>query len=125
MDNVRVMNEVLALQDTYPVEYSLDEGLVTVKQIQFPTGWQPRSGHILYELSEVYPRTPPWVYIPSRHTYQDGGTPHRLTCDKPGYHKWCLERLDWNPSRHTLVTMTKLLLASMEQPSSSNPFKQV
>jgi len=122
MDTVRVMNEILALQETYPVQYDLDAGQVVVKGIEFPNGWQPRQGHVLYEVSDVYPRTPPWVYIPSEVTYQHGSTPHRLASNKQGYRKWCLESLDWNPARHTLVTMTKLLLASMEHPEQDNPF---
>lgn len=123
MDRKRVMNEILALQEKFPVEYKLDEGVVQVKQVRYPDGWTPQNGHILYELSEVYPRSPPWVYIPEQLSY-DGRSSHKLRSDKSGYSKWCIDSLDWNPERHTLVTMTKLLLASMERPNADNPYHQ-
>lgn len=116
------MNEILALQEKFPVEYDLEAGVVTVKQVRYPEGWQPQTGHILYELSDVYPRTPPWVYIPKDVRYTEGRATHKLRSDKSGYSKWCIDGLDWNPQRHTLVTMTKLILASMEEPSKSNPY---
>jgi hypothetical protein len=118
------MEELLALQDKYTVQYDLEERWVELKAVQFPEGWQPRRGPVGFKLSSWHPTQQPKVYIPDGLRYYDCVPRHVVKTKQTGWNRWCIHELDWDEERHTLVTMLRLLLSSMDQPDTANPFTE-
>jgi len=118
------MEELLALQDKYTVQYDLEERWVELKAVQFPEGWQPRRGPVGFKLSSWHPTQQPKVYIPDGLRYYDCVPTHVVKTKQTGWNRWCIHELDWDEDRHTLVTMLRLLLSSMDQPDTANPFTE-
>jgi len=123
MDKGRVLEEIQRIQEKYPVEYDLDDRWVLIHDVQYPEGWSSEEAGVLFKLSKNYPKSQPKAFIPERIQFS-GKVTHRLTLSGPsGWHRWCIHRLNWEPKRHTLVTVLRLLLASLEDPAARNPFQ--
>lgn len=125
MDRKRLMTEVMALQKVIPVRYDLKNKtpLVKLEQINYPEGWHPGEGEILYEIPRTYPRRHPTVYIPDRMRYRGSRPEHMSTKSSTRFgsrwSKWCIVNLDWDQERHTLATMTKLMVQSLKKPNGA------
>lgn len=121
MDVQRVRDEVQSLRDEgFPVQYN-EPAIVYVK-VPFPEGWDVDADWILFKLGPNYPRTPPDPHIQEHRQYADGKVTHRIRLGGP-WDQWCIHEFDWNPERHSLLTMVQLLVASLNRPTKPNPFK--
>lgn len=125
MDRARVLNEVAALSDAgASVAYDLDVGGVWLAEFAFPAGWAPGAGAVRFDLPPSYPKTQPKVFIEERMRFHGGRpmTMHRTGPD--GWSRYCIHDLsNWDPARHTLVTMIRLLTESLNDPTSANPVR--
>lgn len=125
MDRARVLNEIAPLADICEsLEYDLDKGEVKLHGFEFPEGWTPSEGTIWFDLPETYPKSQPKVYIPERMRFK-GGRPMTMLRQGPsGWSKYCIHELgDWEPKRHTLVTLTRMIVTSLNDPNTSNPVR--
>jgi hypothetical protein len=108
-----------------------DELVVLIKHLRFPEGWEnddgTRFGDVLFDLSTMYPRKQPKVYVSDDMLYE-GSSPHVLyapTRGPPGFTKYCIHKLaQWDPDEHSLITMFNLLEVSLEHPhAEDNPLQ--
>lgn len=123
-DRERAMEELLALQEKYDVAYDFEERWVEVQRVRFPTGWKPQTGSVGFQLSSWHPKSQPKVLIPDTLRYYDCVPGHVVKSRRDGWNRWCIHQLEWDEDRHTLVTMLRLLLSSMDHPDKANPFEQ-
>lgn len=121
-DQERAMDELLALREKYGVEYDLKQRWVVVHGVRYPSGWQPQTGKVGFKLSSWHPRGQPKVFLPDDLRYNGRQPEHLVRSRKAGWKRWCIHELDWDEERHTLVTMLRLLLSSMDRPDDANPF---
>lgn len=119
----------MALQERFPIRYDLKKGLVMIKEIDFPKGWSPKTGSILYKIPKIYPRSQPSAYIPSKARYRGSIPEHMMYkinafSGREEWSKWCINKLDWSPDRHTLVTMTRMMMVSLSHPNKDSVVKK-
>lgn len=124
IDKRRVKIELRALADIcQSISYDLDEGWVLLEGIPFPSGWEPRTGLIRYELPDPYPGSQPKAYLPENMRYQGSRPTIMLGSGPDGWSKHCIHDFsDELDDFHTLVTMTRMIKTSLRQPNSNNPF---
>jgi hypothetical protein len=119
MDEQRVHNEIDELRRDYRVKASLKKGYVMITRFGYPEGWSPRTAPLFYSLPPTYPRRPPDVYLPPDMRFRGRGVEHMLPPNDDGWYKWCVERLDWKPRHHDLITMTELMKRSLSNPNAA------
>jgi hypothetical protein len=97
-----------------------DEGEVRIEKYQFPDGWSPRRGNIVFDLPDDYPQNQPMVYIQGDLRWKDD-RPH--TMYPPKLHgeerlaRYCIHELTWDPQEDTLVSMLDVLEISLQDPT--------
>lgn len=119
-DNARLFEEVQKLKEKWPVTWYREPcNEVEIANLRTPTGWSPARITVIYDLPADYPDTPPEIYLPDEMEYHDeqSGRPHILlrTSRQDCYHM-CLHDHAWDPSKHTLVSMKKLLMEGLNNP---------
>ncbi|WP_222913417.1 hypothetical protein [Natrinema sp. SYSU A 869] len=127
MNEDRIITEARALADLCPaVDFDLTTGEIMLYDFPLPTGWNQDRTRLWFQLPEEYPATQPDAYLPADLRYQDK-KPYVLLFGR-GPDDWaqhCIHELhDWEPRRHTLVTLTRMIATSLSQPNSSNPLEQ-
>ncbi|POG55089.1 hypothetical protein [Haloferax marisrubri] len=129
---VQNLHELIRERQSPVMSYDLQTDLtVTIQFLKFPEGWQnsdgSRFGDVIFDLSPLYPRKQPKVYVSDDMLYE-GQSPHVLyarSSAPPGFTKYCIHRLsEWNPDKHSLTTMFNLLEVSLENPHSKNPLQE-
>jgi hypothetical protein len=126
----RAYEEAEKLGHRYPVRYSESERRVIIERFDYPEGWTPRFAKLRYDLPETYPRDVPTVYVSSSVSYEGGRPEHLMSSIHPSddddreWCKWCIRDyyVNWEPT-DSLVKLTTMMRASLEQPESSNPFE--
>lgn len=132
MKRGRAYEEAEKLGDRYPVRYSEADRRVILERFDYPKGWSPRFAQMRYDLPETYPRDVPTVYVSSRVSYEGQKPQHLLNRVHPSddddneWSKWCIEdhNVGWDPSRDTLLKLTRMMRASLANPYSDNPFEE-
>lgn len=124
-NRARVHNEVRILSEEYRVSFDLDAGEVTLKNVLLPEGWSPRhADRILIDLPDTYPSEIPELYVPSELSYEDSRPHILLSTTKQGYYRFCLHDIEWDPGRHGLASLLRLLMTSFRTPSESVRFPE-
>ncbi len=110
---------------SYVYILSVDDGYksLIVQNFNLPPGYNKDFAKVLLELPDNYPENPPGigsskVYVPSKLKFQ-GRKPkdfHKGCGPTKGFAWWCYEKIDWNPSKDTLITFFELLRAHMTNP---------
>lgn len=121
----RLMTEISTLADLCEaVDYDFTAGQVVLHGYPLPDGWNRETSRIWFDLEETYPAEQPDVYVPEGLRYH-GQRPRIMMKTGPGeWNKYCIHRLhDWEPRRHTLVTLTRMIDTSLENPDSKNPLE--
>lgn len=126
----RVMTEIMNLADLCEgeyceaISYDLDDGTVALKNYQFPGGWQPATSHIVFDLPDTYPNQQPTVYLREELEYHGGRPRIKMATGPDGWSKYCIHRIrDWEPQRHTLATLIRMIDNSLHDPNSTNPLQ--
>jgi hypothetical protein len=124
-NRARVYNEATNLSQEYRVSFDLDTGEVTLKNVLLPEGWSPRHAErILMDIPNSYPSEMPEVYVSSDLSYQ-GSRPHiLLSTRKRGYYRFCLHDVEWQPDKHGLASLLRLLMHSFRNPTESARFAE-
>jgi len=122
MDKTRTLQDIFPLQKRYVVDYDLEERKVVLEDLRFPAGWQPDAGDVLFKLPDDYPKSQPKVYVSGEMRYH-GGRPENMYRSRKGWAKWCIHQLKWDRRRHTLVTVTRMLMTSLSDPNADNPVR--
>lgn len=125
LNRARVYNEVQNLATKYRVKYDLEEGEVVLKNVRLPDGWRPRrADRVLIDIPRTYPAEMPEMYLPSDLSYK-GDRPHiLLPTSKMGYYRFCLHDVEWNPEKHGLASVLRLLMHSLRNPRTSVRFQR-
>ncbi|MDY6771255.1 MAG: E2/UBC family protein [Candidatus Nanohaloarchaea archaeon] len=106
-------------------------GTVWLDGYPFPDGWNADESTILFDLPDTYRSEPPTgVYIPDDLQYK-GGYPmfvHEKSSAGPrGYNELCIHSRDlgehWDPRRHTLITVTRMIDKSLRHPTTGYPWQ--
>lgn len=121
MNENRLAREILSLENQFPVKYNLKDQWYAVG-IEFPSGWDPQRGPILFEVSNTYPQDPPTAYIRDEFTYQGGSPKLKRWCKKSDWSELCIHPT-WDPDNHSTLTWLKLAIKGLENPNSSNPWE--
>lgn len=118
-----LLPEIAALQKKYTVRVNLDDGIVDLVRVRYPSMWSPRYGQIRFEIPPDYNASPPTVHIPAEMEYRGK---RNVVRKKPsqfdGWNRWCARYQGWSPERHTLVTVTREMMASLSDPSKNRLF---
>lgn len=123
MDRKRVMQEIDALQDSYPsVKWSFKKNYVMITKFGYPEGWQPRTAPLFFSLPPNYPRRRPDAYIPPDMRYEGETAWAQHDRNDDGWWKWCIPRMDWKPENHSLATMVEVMKVTLSQPNERNPY---
>lgn len=127
IDKQRTKTEIRALADIcQEITWDLDEGWIELHGIPYPRGWQPRTGAIRFELPDTYPVGQPDAYLPEDMQYKGSRPMIMLRRGPPRWRKHCIHDFadKLNPNYDTLVSMTRLIYRSLQQPNKHNPFKK-
>jgi len=121
----RVYNEATNLSEQYRVSFDLDAGEVVLKNVLLPEGWSPRhADQILIDIPGTYPSEMPEVYVSGNLSY-NGSNPHiLLSTVKRGYYRFCLHDVEWQPDKHGLASLLRLLMHSFRNPTESARFPE-
>jgi len=125
LNESRLKIELESLQNickTIHADFDRKWPLIVLNGFEFPDGWDPSTAAIRYKLSPSYPQKQPKAYIPSKMRYH-GEEPRTTLTKKDGWTMYCIYQLPWDPDRHTLVTMTRIINQSLQRPHKKNPFE--
>lgn len=122
MDRRRLYGEIRDLAEGgYNIEFDLNKGEVEITGFEFPTGWEPRHGDLFYKIPGDYPNSVPAVYFSEGMSFRGSSRTHlHLRTGKDGYDKFCLHEFNWNPKKNTLITLTKVVVAGLNNPEAPN-----
>lgn len=123
MDENRLAEEILALEKRFPVRYSLKNQWYMIK-VNFPAGWEPGEGPMLFEVPNTYPQDPPSAFIREEFEYEGGSPKIKRWSSKDGWADLCIHP-NWDPDHHSTITWLELALVGLENPNSSNPYQKV
>lgn len=107
----------MELRERYTVRYNPADQYVDLERVMFPPGWSPEVGTVRFSIPADYENSPPSVHIPAEMRFH-GRPPGRMRHSRyDGMKRWCV-RIDWNPRRHTLTSVMKLMMNhSLPDPS--------
>jgi hypothetical protein len=122
VDRRRVHDEIKDLEEAgYIVQADFKRNIVKLLKFEFPTGWRPRYGNILFDLPDSYASARPTVYFSDGMSYKgdDWTQIHRPT-SLDNYDRFCINKFAWNPNKHTLTTMMKVAVVGLNNPNNPN-----
>jgi ubiquitin-protein ligase len=106
------------------IHSDLEHGYVGLEGFAFPEGWEPRKARIVFDVPEEYPNKQPLVYLREEMRYHGEKPEIMMNRGPDGWSRHCIHKLhDWNPNRHTLVTILRMVHSSLKSLNSSNPLK--
>jgi hypothetical protein len=126
MNKAIAKEEIRKLKEFWPhVNYDLNAGLVTVERWPLPDGWNKDTTTILFELPPDFPNSQPAVYIPSHLRFNGKMARIQLASKRRGWNQHCIRQLRhvWNPDRHGMISMLKLIKQSFRRPNTQDPWK--
>lgn len=124
MNKRRLWTEIATLRKEYTVRVNPD-WTVDLVRVEFPSGWTPGTGTIRFDIPADYADSPPTIHIPADMEWQGQRNIRRKRrSPHAGYAKWCVRFKSWNPQRHTLVTITREMMASLSDPSKQRLFPE-
>lgn len=124
MNERRLQQELAALQEVYTVRLTL-EGTVDLLRVTYPGRWKPQTGALRFAIPADYPASAPTVHVPAQMQHRDGKHAIRMRQSPySGWKKWCVTFKDWNPRRHSLVTVTRQMMGSLSDPSKRRLFRE-
>jgi hypothetical protein len=126
MNRDRIRAELITLAEICAaVDYDLVDGTVLLQQYPLPDGWNAGTATIWFDLPPAYPTEQPDVYIPEDLRFRGKRPLIMMNRGPDGWSKYCIHKLhDWDPRRHTLVTLTRMIDTSLHNPNSNNPLEQ-
>lgn len=108
-DHHPLVDEIKELQQRYTVRLNPEERYVELERVVFPPGWTPRVGTVRFAIPADYRNSPPTVHIPAEMRF-NGRRPGRMRRSRfEGMKRWCVT-FDWNPRRHTLTSVMKVMM---------------
>lgn len=118
-----LLQEIAALQRKYTVRYNLDTGIVDLVRVKYPPSWSPRYGQIRFATPQDYNASPPTVHIPAEMAYKgDRNIIRKKPSQFDGWNRWCARYNGWDPSWHTLVSVSREMMISLRDPSKRRLF---
>lgn len=118
----RIETELRELKKHCDVDHDPGLSWVVVKQVDFPSGWNPGQGDILFKLPKTYPLVQPKVFMPDKMRY-NGKRPHIMLRGPPSWSRFCLHDFEFNPEYHTLITVLRMIKKSLEHPHGKHLFE--
>jgi len=122
MDVRRLHREMKDLADAgHKLKPDLKQGKVKIFKFEFPSGWNPTHGNLLFDLPSSYPNAAPNVYFSEGMSFRgnDWTEIHRPS-SIDHYDRFCLHDFNWKPEKHTLTTMTKVIVLGLNNPDDPN-----
>lgn len=126
MNRDRIRRELAPLSETCAaVNYDSRAGTVILQQYPLPDGWNAETTTIWFDLPSTYPTEQPAVYIPEDLQFHGKRPMIMMNRGPDGWSEYCIHELhDWEPRRHTLVTLTRMIDTSLHNPNSNNPLER-
>lgn len=135
MNLPRINTEIAALRQHYTVAVNLKNEFpyVIVKDFDFGPDWRPRTGDVMLVLRSSHPQKQPVVLVEDHMEYLRGPTKHwmsklpapRSIPNHRDWKRWCIHELNWNPNRHTLISIMRLMDRAFRKPNSDHTFDKV
>ena len=123
MNMQRLRNDLRNLSYVYLVALDDDHKSIIVRDFNLPPGYNYDTIHVLLDLPQDYPESPPGVgsakvYVPAKLRFR-GREPedfHAFCGPSDNWAWWCYEKIDWNPCKDNLIVFFELLRAHMTNP---------
>jgi len=124
LNESRLKIELESLQnvcETIHADFDRNKPVIVLNGFEFPDGWDPSVAAIRYKLSPSYPQKQPKAYIASKMRYHGQEPLTMSSFGEDGWTRYAIHKMSWDSDRHTLVTMTRMLYQSLQQPFKNNP----